>query len=125
MSSEVVVATNKNEVVEPETIKLKEAIENNDLVAIWENSEEYEKLAETTVKTMQYINDEQIKEFTKKLTETNEKILNLTFEGVKKHNDKKTEKIKHLHKNQLITYTILAFLAGIFVTVMFNHFTTN
>ncbi|CAD7286674.1 hypothetical protein LMG7974_00027 [Campylobacter majalis] len=112
MSTEITKQDKKN--TDLETLDLRSAIENNDIVGIWENSEDYEKLAQTTVKTMQYINDEQIKEFTKQLTQTNEKILNMTFEGVAKHHEKKLEKALGAHKRQLIAYTILSFFIGIF-----------
>ena len=46
-----------------ETLELKERIENNTVVELWENSEDYERLANATRKTMRYINDEQIKSF--------------------------------------------------------------
>ena len=94
-----------------ETLELKERIENNTVVELWENSEDYERLANATRKTMRYINDEQIKSFADALNQTNEKILNLTFEGVKKHHEKKFEQIR---KKQKI-YVASAFAAGVFV----------
>lgn len=35
-----------------ETLELKERIENNTVVELWENSEDYERLANATRKTM-------------------------------------------------------------------------
>ncbi|WP_069632020.1 hypothetical protein [Campylobacter pinnipediorum] len=116
MSNEVVSLQNNE--LQDDAIKLKQAIENNDLVEIWQESNDYEKLAETTIKTMQYINNEQVKEFTEKLTKTNEKIMNLTFEGVKKHHEKQIEKTKRIHKNQLITYSAISFFVGIIATIV-------
>ena len=81
------------------------------MVELWENSEDYERLANATRKTMRYINDEQIKSFADALNETNEKILNLTFEGVKKHHEKKFEQII---KKQKI-YVASAFAGGVLI----------
>lgn len=111
MADELIKKENSDE------IKLKEAIENNDVVGIWQECDDFNKLSETTIKTMQHINDEQVREFTQKLTQTNEKILTLTFEGVKKHHEKQNQKREKIFKNQLITYTILAFLAGVVVGI--------
>ena len=90
-----------------ETLELKERIENDTVVELWENSEDYERLANATRKTMRYINDEQIKSFADALNQTNEKILNLTFEGVKKQ-------FEQIRKKQKI-YVASAFAAGVFV----------
>lgn len=94
-----------------ETLELKERIENNTVVELWENSEDYERLANATRKTMCYINDEQIKSFADALNQTNEKILNLTFEGVKKHHEKKFEQNR---KKQKI-YVASAFAGGVLI----------
>jgi len=94
-----------------ETLELKERIENNTVVELWENSEDYERLANATRKTMRYINDEQIKSFADALNQTNEKILNLTFEGVKKHHEKKFEQIRKKQK----LYVASAFVIGVLV----------
>ena len=91
--------------------ELKERIENNTVVELWENSEDYERLANATRKTMRYINDEQIKSFADALNQTNEKILNLTFEGVKKHHEKKFEQIRKRQK----LYVASAFAGGVLV----------
>ena len=96
-----------------ETLELKERIENDTVVELWENSEDYERLANATRKTMRYINDEQIKSFAEKLNQTNEKILNLTFEGVKKHHEKKFEQIRKKQKNYVAL--ALAFVVGVFI----------
>ena len=94
-----------------ETLELKERIENNTVVELWENSEDYERLASATRKTMRYINDEQIKSFADALNQTNEKILNLTFEGVKKHHEKKFEQIRKKQK----LYVASAFAGGFLI----------
>ena len=60
---------------------------------------------------MRYINDEQIKSFADALNQTNEKILNLTFEGVKKHHEKKFEQIRKKQK----LYVASAFAVGVLV----------
>ena len=96
-----------------ETLELKERIENNTVVELWENSEDYERLANATRKTMRYINDEQIKSFADALNQTNEKILNLTFEGVKKHHEKKFEQIRKKQKNYVAL--ALAFVVGVLI----------
>lgn len=119
MSNEII-QVNKNELTDE--LKLKEALEKNDVVSIWENCDDYEKLSQTTIKTMQHINDEQVREFTQKLTQTNEKILNLTLQGAKKHHEKQTEKSKKLFRNQLITYSILSFFAGVITTLLWIKF---
>lgn len=94
-----------------ETLELKEHIENNTVVEIWENSQDFERLASTTVKTMRYVNEEQVREFAQGLNQMNEKILSLTFEGVKKHYEKQSEGINKKHKINLAC----AFAIGVVV----------
>lgn len=80
-----------------EMIEFKERIENNTVVEFWENSDDFEKLADTTVKTMRYVNEEQVREFADGLNQMNAKILNLTFEGVKKRQEKEIAKLGKAH----------------------------
>lgn len=105
-------ATELTQNLELDEIKeLKERIKNNKVVEYWENSDDFERLANTTVKTMKYVNDEQLKEFAKELNNMNEKILNLTFEGVKKHYEKQNDNLNNKRKLQLL----YAFGTGVIV----------
>lgn len=94
-----------------EMIEFKERIDNNTVVEFWENSEDFERLSNTTVKTMRYVNEEQIREFANNISQMNEKILNLTFEGVKKHYEKQSEGASKKHNVNLAC----AFGAGVVV----------
>lgn len=102
-----------------ETLELKEHIENNTVVEIWEKSDDFEKLANTTVKTMRYVNEEQIREFANAINQTNEKILNLTFEGVKKHHEKRFGDIEKKYKTHLAFAFVGGFCLGAVLVKLF------
>ncbi|MDO5046437.1 hypothetical protein [Campylobacter sp.] len=103
-----------------ETLELKEHIENNTVVEIWENSKDFERLANTTVKTMRYVNEEQVREFTQGLNKMNEKILSLTFEGVKKHYEKQSQGLNKKHKiNLACAFAVGVVVGAILVKLLF------
>lgn len=102
-----------------EMIELKERIENNTVVEFWENSQDFERLANTTVKTMRYVNEEQVREFAQGLNQMNEKILNLTFEGVKKHYEKQSEGISKKHKINLACAFAIGLAVGALLVKLF------
>lgn len=95
-----------------ELLEFKKKIEDNSVVDFWENSDDYGHLAETTKKTMRYINDERIREFAQNLNATNDKILDLTFEGVKKYYDKQMREQTRKYRINLA----IAFVSGMVIS---------
>ncbi|QKG28985.1 MULTISPECIES: hypothetical protein [unclassified Campylobacter] len=102
-----------------EMIEFKERIENNTVVEFWENSEDFERLANTTVKTMRYVNEEQIREFAQGINQMNEKILNLTFEGVKKHYEKQHESVGKKQKINIACAFAIGLIVGAVLVKLF------
>ncbi|QCD52944.1 hypothetical protein [Campylobacter sp. RM16192] len=102
-----------------EMIEFKERIENNTVVEFWENSEDFERLANTTVKTMRYVNEEQLREFAQGLNQMNEKILNLTFEGVKKHYEKQSEGASKKQKINITCAFVIGLVVGAVLVKLF------
>ncbi|MGG7072885.1 hypothetical protein U5B43_01325 [Campylobacter sp. 9BO] len=95
---------------------LSDHIKNNTVVQYWQDEADFDKLALTTVETMRFINEEQIREFAQNLQKNNEQILSMTFEGVKKRHEKELDE---LVKKQKKTSAIAFVLGAVTCTIGF------
>ncbi|MCD8212669.1 MAG: hypothetical protein LUC34_01200 [Campylobacter sp.] len=112
MSTEIVSA-------DKETTEIKERLQNNTLAEYWENADDFERLSDATIKTMRYINDEQIAQFAKSLNQTNEKILSSTFEGVKRRHKKELDDIGKKYKIRIVLIFFIGVIVGGFAVWLF------
>lgn len=112
-----------SDIVKPneKELEIKDRIENNTLVEYWQSESDFEKLADATIKTMQFINEEQIKELMLSINKNNEKVLSMTFEGVKKRHENELRSIKQKNKWQLIMSFLAGLAIGILVVVFFVY----
>lgn len=91
---------------------LKQSLENGDIVGVWENCDDFEKLAQSTIKTVQYVNEEKIRRLAEEINQSNNQMLNMTFEGVKKHHERKILNLKKQQKTKIVISVIVGFLMG-------------
>lgn len=74
--------------------ELSKHVIQGDIAGIWEHCEDFEKLSEATIKTVAHLNEEHIKRMAQQLNANNEKMLNATFEGVKRHHKSRLKSCK-------------------------------
>ncbi|BCX79056.1 hypothetical protein [Campylobacter sp. 19-13652] len=103
------------EVVGEDATELSKHVIQGDIAGIWEHCEDFEKLSEATIKTVAHLNEEHIKRMAQQLNANNEKMLNATFEGVKRHHKKQVEKLQKRYKQRMIMASLAAFMAGLAV----------
>jgi len=96
-----------------EIAKYSEVLEQGDVVRLWEECEDYDKLAQTTLDTMNFIAEERLKQLMLQTRETNEKIMKMTFAGVQKHYEKKTAGLEAKYQRWIAIWAIGALVAGV------------
>lgn len=94
---------------------LSASMQKGDIAGIWENCEDYERLSQATISTMKHLNDEHMRIMLEQLNSNNEAMLKATFDGVKRHHEKKLNKIIRKYKNRAGIAAALAFIAGVAV----------
>lgn len=94
---------------------LSKHVMEGDIAGIWEHCDDFEKLSEATIKTVAHLNEEHIKRMAQQLNANNEKMLNATFEGVKRHHKKKIQKMQKHYKQRIIMASVAAFMCGLAV----------
>lgn len=88
-------------------------VADGDIAGIWEHCEDFEKLSEATIKTVQHLNEEHIRRMSEQLNAHNEQMLNATFEGVKRHHKKQVAKLERRYKQRAAIAAAVAFIAGV------------
>ena len=91
------------------------SMQKGDIAGIWENCEDYERLSEATISTIKHLNDEHMRIMLEQLNSNNEAMLKATFDGVKRHHEKKINKLVRKYKNRTGIAAALAFIAGVAV----------
>lgn len=93
--------------------ELAKSVANGDIAGIWEHCEDFEKLSSATIKTVQMLNEEHIRKMAAELNANNEKMLNATFEGVKRHHERKIASIQRRYRQIAAIWTAVGVMVGI------------